>query len=87
MYKIEVTKTAKKHIKKIAPRFHNNLLGKIQSVAKDPINNTDKVKDKTIIGSRKCRQGNYRIFFDIDSKKKILYVTAIKNRNKAYKSS
>ena len=84
-YSIDFKKSAVKELKKINKFDLQKIVKKISSLCINP--KPEGSQKLTGHKLHRIRQGNYRIFFDIDSKKKILYVTAIKNRNKAYKSS
>jgi len=84
VYNIKFTNTATKNLKKIDKRFHKHLKKKLETIVKDPFKTTTKIQDKSLDGTRKCRQGDFRIFVNIDKINKIVYVTSINNRNSAY---
>lgn len=84
LYKILWKKSAEKDLKNIPHKLINRVIEAVESLSKNPL----PPRVRKIIGSvnlYRLRVGDYRIIFEIDSKRKNVIIIYIRNRKDAYK--
>ncbi|MCH8318287.1 MAG: type II toxin-antitoxin system RelE/ParE family toxin [Bacteroidetes bacterium] len=82
-YSLKYAKSVKKQLKRIDKALISNILNKTEEYSKEPVKNSEKVKDPNL-PERKFRVGNYRILFDLDKENKIVQVKKIAHRKEVY---
>ena len=86
MYKILYHPTVFKFFKKIAKKDLEILVGKIEKVAKDPFT-TQNLDIKKLINTDltyRLRHRNYRMLYQVDKEKKVIYLREIDFRGNVY---
>ena len=83
MYKIQISNTAKKDLVKIDFQILNKLIENIKALENVP-NPVGSIKLKGENAYR-TRVGNYRIIYEIDSKKKVVIIYRVAHRKDVYK--
>jgi len=84
MYKIVITKTALKNLKKIPKNIAINIKNKIYLLSTDPYNKGGIKKLKGREGYR-FRVGDYRVIYEIQNNILVIKVINIKSRGEVYK--
>lgn len=82
-YKVEITNSARKEIKKLSSAIIPRILEEIESLSKNPYPQDCK-KLKPNIGYR-VRVGDYRIIYDISQLTLIIKIIRVRHRKDAYK--
>jgi len=83
-FEIELTRAAIKDIKKLDENVRNRIAAAIDQMRENPWKHDFKrILEKP--GEWRLRVGTWRVIFEPDWDKKILYVRRIKHRSKAYK--
>ena len=82
MYKILITDTAKRDIKKLDFEVQKRIVEKLKDYSSDPIHFSRKLQDSSI-GTYRFRIGDYRISFDIVEKD--LVILRIRHRKDIYR--
>lgn len=85
MYEVHFTNKSRKEIKKIAEFDKKNLLKRISSLDFPFPANLDISKMTEIEGFYRLRSGNIRTLFEVDQKKKEIWIRKIKYRGQIYK--
>jgi mRNA interferase RelE/StbE len=84
-YSIELAKEAESDLEKLHRsdrKLFARILSKIESLSLDPL------EGKPLVGNHKgeysLRIGNYRIVYELDTRKYIVYILTVKHRKNAY---
>ena len=84
-YKIFISQSAKKSIKKLPPTVVKNIISEIKILASDPY----PTGCKKIVGHTnafKLRVGNYRIIYEVNSSEILIQVLKIGHRKDIYRN-
>ena len=83
-YKIEISSTAEKSLKKIPQKDISKIIEAIQQLAISPFpSGSRKLRGEE--GIFRIRQGNYRIIYEVVDKKLIILILKIGHRKEVYK--
>ncbi|MBK8553358.1 MAG: type II toxin-antitoxin system RelE/ParE family toxin [Ignavibacteria bacterium] len=83
MYKIKLDQNSKKDLDKIEYQIVRRIFDKIKSLEDEPRPyGSIKLKGEN---AYRLRLGNYRILYEIDDKKKVVYVYNVLHRKDAYR--
>ena len=84
-YKIEISSTAEKSLKKIPKKDISKIVEAIQLLAISPFpSGSRKLQGEE--GVFRIRQGNYRIIYEVVDKKLVILVLKIGHRKEVYKA-
>lgn len=83
MYQIEFTTKSIKNLKKIDTKYQKIILGKLELLAKDPINANNV---KPLIGTAyyRLRVADYRIIYELQQNELLILVIDINHRKDIY---
>ena len=82
-YKVDVKRSAEKRLDSIDKKTVGKILLKIAGLRDDPLHaGVEKLRQGP---GYRIRVGKYRIIYDIDFKKRLVYITKIGSRDKAYR--
>lgn len=84
-YKIEFTKKSEKELKKLPRNIQVKILRKINLLSEDPFPRYS----KSLQGYSACfriRESNYRIVYEVNQNKLVIFVIKIGHRKDVYKS-
>lgn len=84
MYSIEFTKQAAKTLKAMPRNVQSVVMGKIESLVRDPLNAPNVKKLVGVTGYR-LRVGDWRVIFDVESGRLVVLVLQIGTRGGVYK--
>ncbi len=87
MYQIETTPTFDEDIKKLDSQVAKRIIRKVEWLAKNPklLKCPVKYLPKDLEGLQKYRIGDWRIYFWVNHKKKVITLYGVEHRGKAYK--
>ena len=84
-YKIEISSSAEKSLKKIPKKDISKIVEAIQKLAISPFpDGSRKLRGEE--GAYRIRQGNYRIIYEVIEKKLIILVLKLGHRKEVYKT-
>ena len=86
MYKLEITKSVEKDLRKIPQKMHKSFFDAIESLTLEPFPKSKYIKLKGTINSYRLRVGNYRIIYEVDNTNRKVTVYRIRNRKDSYRN-
>ena len=86
MYKLEITKSVEKDLRKIAQKMHPIFFDAIENLTSNPFPQSKYKKLKGTINSYRLRVGNYRIIYEVDNAIMKITVYRIRDRKNSYKN-
>jgi len=84
-YLVQLHHQAEKALDRLDQVTAGRILGRLDQLAKDPVDKRISNEVKMNPGRRYAKVGDWRIIYQIDEEVRVVIVTAIQHRSKAYR--
>lgn len=85
LFKIKITRSAQKEIRKISPPHINRVVLAIRKLAKDP-RSAECQKIRSVENGYRVRVGDYRVIYVIDNSEEVLVIIKVGHRRDVYRN-